>query len=436
MKHKNTAYIFRPAFTHNYNEIQTRLRENCAIIGRASIPRVICVVKADAYGHGINTAAGALGEAGCDFFAVSSEEEAEELRGIESANGRHPDILILGHIMPENVIEMIEDDITCAMISLDNAKELSEAISDYYNSNYTRMADRKPLKIHIKLDTGMNRVGFAADPERLAETVREIRTISDDENLRITGIFTHFSCADNEMLDGKIVPGTDGYTRLQLERYKTAVETLQNAGIDTGLRHAANSAAILGLPEAYFDAVRAGIIIYGLTPNGKPDDGFLPAMQFDSSVTHIHRIRTGDRVSYGAAFTAEHDMTLATVAAGYADGFERAYTGCTVRIGSHSYRQVGRICMDQFMVDITDAPEPIRIGDAVTLFGGDDGSMVRDLAKLAGTINYEVICKVSKRVIREVLTDTPQPSDPGNPPAPARKPTVYRIAQKEHIKKA
>ncbi len=434
MKHKNTAYIFRDAFSHNYNEIQTRLRENCAKIGRDSVPRTICVVKADAYGHGIDTAAGALGEAGCGFFAVSSEEEAEELRRIEAGNGRHPDILILGHIMPENVIEMIEDDITCAMISLDNAKELSEAISDYYNSNYTRMADRKPLKIHIKLDTGMNRVGFAADPERLAETVREICTISDDENLRITGIFTHFSCADDEMLDGKIVPGTDGYTMMQLERYKNAVEALRDAGVDVGLCHAANSAATLGLPEAYFDAVRAGIIIYGLMPNGAPDEGFMPAMQFDSSVTHIHRIRAGDKVSYGAAFTAEHDMMLATVAAGYADGFERAYTGCRVKIGGHSYRQVGRICMDQFMVDITDAPEPIRIGDAVTLFGGDDGSMVRELAALAGTINYEVICKVSKRVIREVLTGQ-QPSAPGDRPAPAKTPIVYRISRKERIQK-
>lgn len=434
MKHKNTAYIFRDAFSHNYNEIQTRLRENCAKIGRDSVPRTICVVKADAYGHGIDTAAGALGEAGCGFFAVSSEEEAEELRRIEAGNGRHPDILILGHIMPENVIEMIEDDITCAMISLDNAKELSEAISDYYNSNYTRMADRKPLKIHIKLDTGMNRVGFAADPERLAETVREICTISDDENLRITGIFTHFSCADDEMLDGKIVPGTDGYTMMQLERYKNTVEALRDAGVDVGLCHAANSAATLGLPEAYFDAVRAGIIIYGLMPNGAPDEGFMPAMQFDSSVTHIHRIRAGDKVSYGAAFTAEHDMMLATVAAGYADGFERAYTGCRVKIGGHSYRQVGRICMDQFMVDITDAEEPIRIGDAVTLFGGDDGSMVRELAALAGTINYEVICKVSKRVIREVLTGQ-QPSAPGDRPAPAKTPIVYRISRKERIQK-
>ena len=337
-----------------------------------------------------------------------SEEEAEELRGIESANGRHPDILILGHIMPENVIEMIEDDITCAMISLDNAKELSAAISDYYNSGYIRIADRKPLKIHIKLDTGMNRVGFPADEARLAETVSQIRTISDDENLRITGIFTHFACADDETLDGKIVPGTDGYTRMQLERFRNTVAALENAGVDVGMKHAANSAAILGCPEAYFDAVRAGIIIYGLMPNGAADPGFIPAMQFDSSVTHVHKIRAGDKVSYGASFTADHDMTLATVSAGYADGFERAYSGCTVKINGHNYRQVGRICMDQFMVDVTDAPEPIRIGDAVTLFGGDDGTMVRELARRAGTINYEVICKISKRVIREVVREIPE----------------------------
>ncbi len=404
MKHKNTAYISREALRQNYLAIDKIVAEQSAAQG-AKKPRVICVVKADGYGHGIAAVAGTLGGAGCDFFAVSSEDEAVELREIENRNGRHPDILILGHIMPENVGEMIEKDITCACVSLDNARELSEAAARY--SRRERAADR--LKIHIKLDTGMNRVGFPADEQRQEKTVREIEEVSADENLAVCGIFTHFSCADDELMEGRTLGGYEifgGYTGLQLMRYRAVTDELMRRGVDVGVRHAANSAAALCFPEAYFDAVRAGVIIYGLMPNGGIDERFRPVMRFDSSVVHLHEMRPGDRVSYGAQFVAEHPMTVATVAAGYADGFERAYSGCCVKIGDRMYRQIGRICMDQFMVDVTPLEGEeldVRVGDPVTLFGGDDGQMTDTLARLAGTINYEVVCKVSKRVPREVI---------------------------------
>ena len=395
-KERTYAVIDLEALRSNYRNLTALLPETM---------KTLLVLKADGYGHGIAAVAGTLGSAGCDFFAVSSEDEAVELREIEHRNGRHPDILILGHIMPENVGEMIEKDITCAVVSLEDADELSSEVADH--NRRTRRDDS--LKIHIKLDTGMNRVGFAADEARLSTTVSEIALVSADPNLSIEGIFTHFSCADDELMDGRMVSGYEvfgGYTGMQLARYRAVLEALEERGIHPGVRHCANSAAALCLPDAYFDAVRAGVIIYGLMPDGSIDERFRPAMELVSTVTHLHTVFPGDRVSYGADFVADRPMTVATVAAGYADGFERAYRGCCVKIGDRMFRQIGRICMDQFMVDVT--PEegeecPVRVGDPVTLFGGDDGQMTDTLARLAGTINYEVVCKVSKRVPREVL---------------------------------
>ena len=369
MKHKNIAYINMTALENNYRAIEKIVSENAE-----KKPRIIAVVKADAYGHGIENVAKALGDAGCDMYAVSSEEEAVELREVEEKNGRMPDILILSRISPENVADMIEKNITAAVTSYDNALALNDAAAE---------AGGK-----LKDD---------AD-----DTAAKIEELSKCEGLELCGIFTHFSSADDELMDGKIVEGYEdcgGYTRMQLSRFTSMVEKLRERGVDTGMVHAANSAAILTLPEAYFDAVRAGIILYGLMPNGKCDERFKPAMCFVSTVTHIHEIKAGEKISYGAVFTAQRDMRIATVSAGYADGFERAYSGCRVVIGGERFRQVGRICMDQFMVDITDG-EGIEVGDRAVLFGGDDGESINALASLAGTINYEVVCKISKRVNR------------------------------------
>ncbi len=400
MKHKNIAYISKKALINNYINFEKTVEEKARIAG-VKTPKVICVVKADAYGHGIEAVAKSLGDAGCDFFAVSSEDEACELRKIENENGRHPDILILGRIDPENIPDMLEEDITCAVVSCENAMELDTAVRKY---NAEHGTDKK-LKVHIKADTGMNRVGFISDENHIGETAENIRRISVDSELDVCGLFTHFSSADDELMDKKTVHGFEnygGYTALQLRRFTQLINRLREINIDPGLIHAANSAASLELPEAYFDAVRAGVIIYGLMPNGAVDERFSPVMRFESTVTHIHKVHRGDRISYGATYESDGEKLVATVAAGYADGFERAYGGCNVRINGKSYRQIGRICMDQFMIDIT--PEigdsDVKIGDHVILFGGDDGASTNALAKTAGTINYEVICKVSKRVPR------------------------------------
>ena len=379
MKYKNIAYIDTAALAGNYRTIAEK----------AGGAQVIAVVKADAYGHGIACAASVLGDAGCTFFAVSSEEEAVELRRIERENGRHPSIIILGHIMPENAREMADNDIICTAVSYDNAVLLDRVMAGHPNK----------LTVHVKLDTGMNRVGFPTDDAHRAETVEHIRAVAGFEHLTLGGIFTHFSCADTDL-----TAEDTGYTAMQLERYRRTVDALAEAGVDTGIRHAANSAAILGLPAAYFDAVRAGIILYGLSPSGDKDEavraGLRPVMKFCAGVTHIHKVPAGDKVSYGGTFTAERERTVAVIAAGYADGYERAYIGCPVMIGGRAYPSVGRICMDQFMVDITGHEQEVGVGQEVTLVGGDDGELTETLATAARTLNYEVICQVAKRVKR------------------------------------
>lgn len=390
MKYKNIAYIDTAALAHNYTTVCERVNRDRD--SSAPTRPVIAVVKADAYGHDIALAADAFSNAGCSFFAVSSEEEALELRRLEDANGRHPSIIILGHILPENAREMAENDIICTAVSFDNAVLLNRIMEGCAT----------PLRLHVKLDTGMNRVGFPTFDEARADTVERIRAVSEMENVRLCGIFTHFSCADTDL-----TLEDTGYTALQLERYTRMLDALAAAGVNVGLRHAANSAAALDLPEAYFDAVRAGMILYGLSPVGDRRQavaaGLRPAMRFCSRVAHIHKVACGDKVSYGGTYTAQVERTVAVVAAGYADGYERAYSGCAVEIGGRRYHSIGRICMDQFMVDITGHEEEVGVGQEVTLFGGDDGELLESLALSADTINYEVLCSLSKRVKRQAV---------------------------------
>ena len=381
---KNTAYISRSALVQNYRTIRSILADGGAE------PQIIATVKANGYGHGVDTVTRVLGDEGCRFFAVSSETEALEVRALEEKRGRYPRILILGYTFPENAAAMAEAGIECAAVSPEHAKTLAEAAG-------------KPLTVHIKLDTGMHRVGFSCDTEeRTRQTVRAITEIAGDKRLRIGGIFTHFACCDDEMLDG-LTPVPEGQlTEIQFGRYRRVLELLEGAGVDAGLRHASNSAAILGYAPAWLDAVRAGIILYGMAPDGRPwrDDRFRPVMTLETTVAHIQTLRPGEHVSYGATYTADSTRTLATLPIGYADGWIRAYTGVMVNIGGHLCPIVGRICMDQCMADITGHEDDIRVGDPVLLFGGDRGESVGALAARAGTIVYECTCQVSARVRR------------------------------------
>lgn len=393
MKNKNTAFISTEALKNNYINLREHCRAEAEKEGK-NPPMVIGVVKADAYGHGIEIAAKALGDAGCTFFAVSSESEALELREIEAKNGRHPEILILGHILPENVEEMIENDIICTVMSNSGAEALSAAAAKC----------KKALKVHIKLDTGMNRLGFPTDDGAVAGTVADIARISKDENLKILGMFTHFCCADDEMMAGKTVPGfaeSGDFTKRQLKRYLAVANGLRDAGVDVGLHHASNSAGILAFTEAHFEAVRAGIVLYGYNPDGSLGGIVSPVMRLESTVANVHTVKKGEKIGYGATFEAPCDMKVATVMAGYADGISRNYNGCSVRIGGREYPQVGRICMDQFMVDVSAGGDAVQPGDAVVIFGGDRGESMSELAARSATISYEILCRVGKRVPRE-----------------------------------
>lgn len=382
---KTYADISASALIHNYNKI-------CSHVAKYTLttpPRIICVVKADAYGHGVDEISEVLGNAGCRFFAVSSEEEALELRELEAARGREPEILILGYTFPENASAMASLGVTCTAVSYEHALLLADEAKK----------SGVKLKVHIKLDTGMNRVGFSALPQDADTTVRQIAELKNNRHLDVCGIFTHFACADDEMLDGKM-RGSISRTAVQLERYKYILARLEELGLDPGLRHTANSAAILACPEAYFDAVRAGVILYGMFPNGEVNGILRPVMKFASTIGHIHTMRRGESVSYGAVFTAARDMTVATVTAGYADGYIRRYTGANVTVNGVKFPQIGRICMDQCMIDITGYENMVHPGDEAVLFGGDNGEAIEDLARRAGTINYECTCIISKRVTR------------------------------------
>ncbi len=391
LHNKNIACISKEAIAGNYRTICRHLAEGCS----GQVPQVIATVKANGYGHGVDTMTQVLGDEGCGFFAVSSEREALEVRALEENRGRHPAILILGYTFPENVPMMVGADIACTAVSPAHGLALAEAAK----------AAGMVLKIHIKLDTGMHRVGFACDTaDRRAETVAAIASLSHHPHLQIGGIFTHFSCCDDEMLDGLLAPGeTVPLTETQFARYKAVVDGLVQEGVDVGIRHAANSAAILGYVPAWLDAVRAGIILYGLAPDGKPwgeDDGFAPVMTLETCVAHIQTLLPGEHVSYGATYTATEPRTVATLPIGYADGWIRAYAGAFVTIGDGRFPVIGRICMDQCMVDITGWEERIHVGDKVVLFGGDRGESLAALAKKAGTIVYECTCHISERVPR------------------------------------
>ena len=332
--------------------------------------QVIAVVKADAYAHGAVRCAQALCQAGCRFFAVSCVNEAMEIR-------RHvgkSDILILG-VVPEAAVPLLcENGLIVALASSEEASRLAAAVP----------AGRK-LRVHVKLDTGMNRIGFPAD----GEGAREIERALSCGKFEPEGLFTHFACADEP---------DDRMTRRQFERFLAVEAELAARGITFKVRHVCNSAATMLDPDMHLDAVRAGIILYGLDPSPHARaTGLEPVMTLKTRITHIHTVRAGETVGYGATFTAPRDMTVATLPIGYYDGFIRAYANG----GGAPYKGrfcpiVGRICMDQCMIDVTGTDA--RVGDVIELFG--KGNSVEKLSDAAGTISYESLCLISKRVER------------------------------------
>ena len=364
------AVIDLAAIRHNYRFLEAQ----------AKGARCIAVVKANAYGHGAAAVAQALLTEGCDHFAVSCTEEAISLR--ETA--KTADILIFGSVSTEQVPLLIKHHITATVFSLPVAHRLSEAA----------LAAGGRLSVHIKLDTGMNRLGFPIyDEITLKGSLAELDEVYALKGLAPTGIYSHLAEADGE---------DEAATRRQANRFLSAIDALSAKGVSLGLRHLCNSAGLLRFAEELrLDAVRLGIALYGYPPDNTDGD-LLPAMRLEAEITHLHTLKTGERLGYGGTYTAKEDRSIATVGIGYADGWLRAYSGAEVTVhtkaGDVKAPVAGRICMDQCMLDVTGLP--VKPGDRVTLFG-ETREELQSLAARASTIPYECLCLISSRVPRK-----------------------------------
>ncbi len=362
---------------HNYKQLRSRLPSGCRFLG---------VVKADAYGHGAVPVSRALEDLGAEYLAVANIEEAVQIR-----RGRvHLPVLILGYTPANYAENMVYLDITQEVHSLSYAQELNEALS---GTNCI-------LNVHVKLDTGMTRLGFIACESAL--TLPQIVEVSRLPHLHIEGAFTHFAAADST------VESDREFTRLQYARFSDMLSQLEAAGVKPEIRHCCNSGATILYPEYAMDMVRPGIAIYGAHPSGDTR-AFLelrPVMSLHTSISQIKTVPAQTAVSYGRTFSTSAERKLAVVPVGYADGLPRALSGkAAFRLRGRDVPVLGRICMDMCMVDVTDVPE-LRAGDTLTIFGYDeDGALVpcERLTDAIGTISYELFCQVSKRVPRLYL---------------------------------
>ena len=358
------------------------LKANLDYAKRISGKPVICVIKADAYGHGAVACGKFLQENGAAMFAVACIEEALELR----ESGITLPILILGYTPAKFAKELSENDIEQAVVDVSHAEELNEEAS---KAGVT-------VKVHIKLDTGMGRCGLYAQGHVAGEDVVK-KAIDDAEyiyrlaNLDAVGMFTHFAVADT--------PAEDAYTEAQYKNYTAVRNGLIERGINIKKCHVSNSAAIMAHPEVHFDYVREGIMLYGMYPDSTPTEGELqPVMTLKSRVAQVRALPKGTTISYGRTFKTERDMLSAVVTVGYADGYPRRLSNQAIfTINGKEYKQVGRVCMDMCMCDVTGGD--VKRGDEVVLWG-KGGMNIEVVSQIVGTINYELTCDVTRRAHR------------------------------------
>ena len=380
MVKRTWAEISLNAIEHNYNIIRNKVADDT---------KVCCVIKADGYGHGAVELSQIYEKLGADFFAVSNIDEGIEIR----KSGSKLPIVILGYTPVSEAENLAEYDISQAVFSLEYAKELSEKCVE----------EDCICKMHIKVDSGMSRIGFMC--QEFPRDEYSIEEICEDcclPNLEVEGLFTHF-CVSDEDAEGR------EFTNKQYENFIHVRDSLKKRGVDISVVHCSNSGAIEDYPETCCDMVRAGIILYGLAPSSKLADrlDLVPAMTLKTVVAFVKEVQKGATISYGRTFTADRKMKIATVPIGYADGFIRqnAKDGYMMVNGKKA-KIVGRICMDQTMLDVTDI-EDVKTGDEVVVFGtGENGEPTADsLAENTGTINYETVCLVGKRVPRIYIKD-------------------------------
>lgn len=348
---------------YNYRSMRNRLSHECKFLG---------VIKANAYGHGAVEVARVLEAAGADYLAVAFIDEALELR----ESGIKLPVLVLGYTSPEYTRELIEHDITQAVVDYESGCE------------YAKAAEKlgKVLKCHLKLDSGMGRVGFRKDFS--ADKIADLLALSQ---LHFEGVFTHFAVSD---ING------DEYTQVQYESFMSRVNELETiSGKKIDLVHCANSGAMINYAHTYRDMVRPGILLYGHYPD--KDTGGLtvkPAMTLKTRIVQIKEVSIGDTVSYGRIWTADKPAKIAVLSIGYADGLDRLLSDkAEFLLHGRRIRQIGRICMDMCMVDISNIPEA-AVGDEVVIFGED--LPIEEHADKIGTISYEMLCNVSVRVPR------------------------------------
>lgn len=380
MVKRTWAEISLNAIEHNYNVIRNKVADDT---------KVCCVIKADGYGHGAVELSQVYEKLGADFFAVSNIDEGIEIR----KSGSKLPIVILGYTPVSEAENLAEYDISQAVFSLEYAKELSEKCVE----------EDCICKMHIKVDSGMSRIGFMCQEfPRDEYSIEEICEACCLPNLEVEGLFTHF-CVSDENAEGR------EFTNKQYENFIHVRDSLKKRGVDISVVHCSNSGAIEDYPETCCDMVRAGIILYGLAPSSKLADrlDLVPAMTLKTVVAFVKEVQKGATISYGRTFTADRKMKIATVPIGYADGFIRqnAKDGYMMVNGKKA-KIVGRICMDQTMLDVTDI-ENVKTGDEVVVFGtGENGEPTADsLAENTGTINYETVCLVGKRVPRIYIKD-------------------------------
>lgn len=340
--------------------------------------KLMVILKADGYGHGAVPIAKALLEMAVDSFGIAILEEGIELRkaGIDKP------LLVLGYTPKGQYKKLVEYNITQTVFQYNTAKDLSEEA----------LSQGKTAKVHIKVDTGMSRIGFFDDEE----SIKEIKNISELKGIEIEGIFSHFACADEEDKTS---------ANRQLERFLEFTKKLEEEGIQIPIKHIANSAAIIDIPEARLDMVRSGIATYGLYPSDEVKKDALvlkPAMEIKSHVSYVKEVEAGVGVSYGSTYVTKGKTRIATIPVGYGDGYPRQLSSRgRVLIHGMSAPIIGRVCMDQFMVDVTNIPEVCQ-GDTVTLIGRDKEEFisVEEVADMSYSFNYEFICNVGKRIPR------------------------------------
>lgn len=372
MYFRTQAKIDLDAVEYNYNNTRAKLPQGCKLLG---------VIKADAYGHGAVELARFL-ENKCDFFGVACIEEAVELK---KADIKTP-ILILGYVAPAFYDLVVKYDIRIPVFSYDTAKALSDEA----------VKQGKTVPFHFCIDTGMSRIGFQVNEES-ADVCKQICTLP---NIEAEGLFSHFATADETDLTKALA---------QREKYKTFVEMLESRGIQIPIKHLNNSAGIMNFDE-YFDMCRMGIILYGLYPSEEVDKSLLdikPVMSWLTHISHIKTLEAGREVSYGGTFKTTEPRVIATIPVGYADGYPRCLSNKGRVIINGQYAPiVGRVCMDQFMVDVTDV-DGAELDSIVTLVGkdGDAELSMEEVSNAAYSFNYELPCRVARRVPRTYYKD-------------------------------